>query len=137
MEHKTQAQLESAGVVAVTLPLSRSERLARWAAVLEGLGPVSLNTLWRIEFALASSQPSMRADDSPITIAFNDPLLRAAGLRDDSYGEAKRFFEVTDRQLHWLVCFCHHGRSLSAKTAARCVRKIASGHRGWIARLFG
>ena len=44
-------------------------------------------------------------------MAFNDPVLRAAGLRDDSYGEAKRFFELTDRQLHWLVCYCHYGQS--------------------------
>ena len=60
MEHRTIHQLELAGHVASsTLPLSREERLARWATVLERLGPVPLNTLWRIEFALQHVRLSM------------------------------------------------------------------------------
>jgi hypothetical protein len=30
----------------------------------------------------------MRSDDSPISVAFEDPVLRAAGLENASYGEA-------------------------------------------------
>ncbi|TIW15498.1 MAG: hypothetical protein E5V81_24610, partial [Mesorhizobium sp.] len=30
---------------------------------------------------------------SALSIAFADPVLRAQGLKDDTYGEAKRFFE--------------------------------------------
>jgi hypothetical protein len=39
---------------------------------------------------------ALRATDSPISVAFADPILRAAGLKDDTYGEAERFFEITD-----------------------------------------
>lgn len=137
MEHKTVDQLESAGHIATTLPLSRDERLSRWAAALERLGPALLNTLWRTEFASPQVRPSLRADNSPFTIAFDDPVLRAAGLNDDSYGEAKRFFEISDRDLHWLTCSCHHGNLISAEAAARCVRTIASYQKSWLARLFG
>jgi hypothetical protein len=137
VEHRTINQLELAGHVSLALPLSRAERLYRWATALEQLGSMPLNTLWRTEFAFERVRQSMRADNSPLTVAFNDPVLRTAGLKDDSYCEALRFFEVTDRQLHWLVCFCHHGRSILAADAARGVRSMMDGHRSWFARVFG
>jgi hypothetical protein len=52
----------------------------------------------------------MRGDGSPISVAFEDPVLRAAGLENDNYGEAKRFFELTDGQLHEIICYCHFRR---------------------------
>ena len=67
----------------------------------------------------------MRDDDTPISVAFADPILRAAGMENDSYGEAKRFFELSDGELHELVCFCHFGERVSAATVARRVRKMA------------
>jgi hypothetical protein len=135
MEHKTLDQLEGAGHVAFTLPLTREERLVRWAAVLERLGPMPLNTLWRTEFIFQHARQSMRADNSPLTVAFSDHVLRAAGLKDDTYGQAMKFFEITERQLHWLVCFCHHGQTIQADTAARYVHRL--GQRSWFARVFG
>ncbi len=38
----------------------------------------------------------MRSDHSPVSVAFSDPVLRVAGLSDDTFGEAKRFFELED-----------------------------------------
>jgi hypothetical protein len=137
MEHRTLVQLERAGDVANALPLNRNERLCRWASALEKLASMPLSTIWRTEFNVSGIRASMRADNSPFSVAFNDPVLRAAGLKDDSFGEAKRFFEVSDRQLHWLVCSCHHGASIPADRAARYVLKLASGQRNWLARLFG
>jgi hypothetical protein len=52
----------------------------------------------------AGARAAMRSDSSPISVAFADPVLRAAGLENDSYGEAKRFFKLTDRQLHKIIC---------------------------------
>jgi hypothetical protein len=66
----------------------------------------------------------MRADGSPISVAFKDPVLRAAGLENDSYGEAMRFFELSDNQLHKIICYCHFGASVSAATAAHYLRKL-------------
>jgi len=140
MEYKTLSELERAGE-ATPAPLTRAERLERWAAALERLGGARLNTLWRTEHAVRSVRPTMRADNSPLSIAFQDPVLRIAGLADDSYGEAKRFFELTDYELHWIVCYCHFGETLSAEAAARQIRAVAGLRQwqaagGWLTRMF-
>jgi hypothetical protein len=78
----------------------------------------------------------MRSDGSPISVAFEDPVLRAAGLENDSYGEAKRFFELTDHQLHRVICYCHFGETLSAATAAHYIRAVPTRNQpGIFARL--
>ena len=71
----------------------------------------------------------LREDGSAISIAFQDQVLRDAGLKDDSYGEARRFFELTDGQLHEVICYCHLGETVSAATVARHVRAVLSGKR--------
>ncbi len=68
----------------------------------------------------------LRADNSPLTVAFQDPVLRASGLASDNLGEAIRFFELSDRQTHRMLCTCMHGFSMSAGQAARIVRGLAS-----------
>ena len=78
----------------------------------------------------------MRDDGSPISVAFEDPVLRVAGLENDNYGEAKRFFELTDRQLHEIICYCHFGATVSAVTAARHIRAAIAGRQpGMFARI--
>jgi hypothetical protein len=80
----------------------------------------------------------MRGDSSPISVAFEDPVLRATGLESDSYGEAKRFFELSDRQLHEIICYCHFGRTVNAATAARHIRAAITGRQpSMFARLHG
>ena len=69
----------------------------------------------------------MRRVNSPFSIAFEDPVLRAEGLGSDTYGDAKRFFELTDRQLHNIVCYCHLGASISAEATACRVRAAING----------
>jgi len=81
----------------------------------------------------------MRAEGSALAVAFEDSYLRAAGLANDSYGEAKRFFELTDHQLHRMVCYCHVGASVNAGTTARYVRRLLApkptGKFGWLRQL--
>jgi serine/threonine protein kinase len=78
---------------------------------------------------------AMRGDSSPMSVAFDDPVLRAAGLENDSYGEAKRFFKLTDGQLHEIICYCHFGATVNAATAARHVRAVLTGRQpGMFAR---
>jgi hypothetical protein len=48
-------------------------------------------------------------------------------LRDDTYGEAKRFFGVSDQQLHEIVCYCHGGDRIMASRAAYWVRTAIEG----------
>lgn len=77
----------------------------------------------------------MRHDNSPLTVAFEDAIFRAQGLRDDTYGEAKRFFELTDPQLHEIVCHCHVGATIRARWAASRVHAAISARLGFFAWL--
>ncbi|SDP83988.1 hypothetical protein SAMN05428967_3732 [Phyllobacterium sp. YR620] len=120
--------------------LSRNERIERWAELLERNPARRLTTLYQTEFQSAGTRDAMRADGSALTVAFEDSYLRGSGLSDDSYGEAKRFFELNDHQLHRMVCYCHFGANVSAGTTARYVRRFlpsqGKGMIGWLRQLF-
>ena len=132
MKHITVAELQR---VADVVPkegcpsMSRAQRLERWAELLECQPRRQLRSLAGTEFKPAHILRTIRADGSPISIAFEDARLRLEGLKDDSYGEARRFFELSDRQLHRIVCHCHHGPQLPAATAASYVRAAMAGSR--------
>ena len=66
----------------------------------------------------------MRADGSPFSVAYADPVLRAAGLEGDTLGDAMRFFEMSEHEAHRVVCFCMHGRTVEGRRAADSVRAI-------------
>ncbi|WP_373414567.1 hypothetical protein [Ensifer aridi] len=116
--------------------MKRDERLARWAQLLEQDPDRLLATLAETEYEPESRRNCMRNDGSPITIAFEDSVLRTEGLKDDTYGEAKRFFDLTDWQLHRVVCSCHSGAMVRSGKAAEYVRDIAKPHPGLFAMLW-
>ena len=105
-------------------PMSQYERLGRWAETLEAEPARRLGTLDQTEYCPAEMRDGMRCDESAISVAFDDPLLRAEGLRDDTYGAARRFFGLSDRQLHYVVCYCHCGATMRARDAAFRVRAV-------------
>jgi hypothetical protein len=129
MEHKTTEQLLQIAELKPATVLTRHERLERWAELLERDPAIQLRTLDQIEFQPRAERPSMRADGSPLTVAYNDPLLRAAGLESDRLGDAMRFFELSEYQAHRVVCYCMHGRTVEGRAAASVVRSIAA---GWV-----
>ena len=138
MKHQTLDQLQAVAEVDERYPntLSRIERLERWAECLEKNPRRRLYTLHQTEYQPAAVRDKMRGDDTPLSVAFRDPVLRAAGMKSDTFGEAKRFFELTDGQVHDIICYCHFGESVSAGTAARNVRVIIDGKEpGVFARL--
>ena len=124
MKHQSLEQLRNLGAVETDYQpaMSRRERLERWAELLEKVPDRQLTTLQETEHQSREIRAMMRADTSPISVAFADPILRAAGLQNDTYGEAKRFFEMTDRQLHNVTCYCHFGMTVRGSEAAYCVR---------------
>lgn len=138
MQHQTLEQLQ---IVAEVFPdqtrpvMTRSERLERWAELLERDPGRQLETLPGTEYQPPDTRQTMRSAGSPITVAYEDAVLRAEGLGNDTYGEAKRFFELTDWQLHEIVCHCHFGASMRAGSAARRVRSTVGGQPGLFARL--
>ncbi|RVJ69549.1 hypothetical protein [Sinorhizobium meliloti] len=127
MKHQAIEQLQGVAEVKQDLPrrtLSRNERLQRWAELLERDPHRRLSTLHETEYQPARVRAAMRGDGSPISVAFEDPVLRTAGMENDSYGEARRFFELNDEQLHKVICYCHFGATVSASTAARHIRAM-------------
>lgn len=129
MEYRTREQLAGLGDLhetAIAQPMTRKERLERWAHQLLLQPQRQLTTLVETENRYSAEREKMRADNSPLSVALADPVLRAEGLRGDSYGEAKRFFQLTDDELHDIVCYCHFGASVKARAAATRIQKTAN-----------
>lgn len=125
MEHKTLAELERTAET-TPIPLTRTERLQRWAAALAKLGSARLSSLLRTEYVAPEALAQVRAEHSPLSVAADDPALRVAGLKNDTFGEAMRFFELSEHELHRIVCYCHYGETMSAEEAAHRVRAMAA-----------
>ena len=136
MEHKSAHELRGIAEVSAhpPAPLGRRERLQRWAHLLEQASDARINLIHELEFAPRAAQQSMRADGSALSIAFNDPVLRAEGLSGDTIADGQAFFSLTDRDTHRLLCSCMHGLSMRAGDAAWIVRSIANPIPGIIAR---
>ena len=86
-----------------------------------------MKTLHEIELQPRSKRDEMRADGSPLSVAYADPVLRTEGLASDKLGDAITFFELSDGQVHRLLCSCMYGVRMEAGTAARQIRKMARG----------
>jgi hypothetical protein len=81
--------------------------------------------LSRIEFLPEDRRHSLRVDNSPLTIAYGDPVFRAQGLASDQFGDAVRFFDLTPREAHHLLCDCHYGRAATPQMVAGRARSRA------------
>ncbi len=131
MEHRPLSELSS--VADLKIPeevkapvLSKRDRLDRWIELLERDPDRELRTLDEIEWKPKAQRLALRAEGSALTVAFSDPLLRQAGLRGDTFGEAVDFFQISEHDAHIVLCSCHGGGSMRADEAARRVRGIRS-----------
>jgi hypothetical protein len=130
MQHQSIKQLRiaaEAGFSDPFLPMTRAQRLERWAELLEREPMRRLGALPGTEHMSPESRDMARCLESPISVAFADPLLRLQGMQSDTYGEAKRFFELSDRVLHNIVCYCRAGATMEASRAAQYVRFAIDG----------
>jgi hypothetical protein len=129
MEHKTIEDLTRVARVhpegARQRSLLRRDRLHRFADVLERFqGPLSL--LHRVEYLTESERMLLRNDQSPLSVAFNDPVLRAEGLEGDRFGDAIHFFKLTRWEAHELLCDCHYSGPINPGMIARRARIIGN-----------
>jgi hypothetical protein len=122
-ELRNVADVESAQTRAFT----RRERLERWAELLGREPSRKLKSLGEIEFRSQTERDAMRADESPLALAYADPVLRIDGLASDRLGDAIAYFELSQGQVHRLLCSCMNGRTIEASRAARRIRAIAKG----------
>lgn len=129
MEHKTLDEMKR---VAQVIPLgtaprkmSRRERLERWATILERYEGRRLRPLMRVEFLPEQERMLLRGDDTPLTVAYQDPILRDEGLAGDRFGDALKFFDLTEREAHYLLCDCHYYGTMTPAGVAARVRSMA------------
>lgn len=125
MKYRTLEQIEHEADVYPSSCMSRRERLERWADALERRPARRLATIQGTEFGTKREREAMRADNSPLTVAFEEPALRAAGLRGDSVGDAVAFFGLSHGEVHHLVCYCHLGLTVTPGAVAGRVRTMA------------
>jgi hypothetical protein len=125
MKHRSLEELFQEADVRPGPGLSRRERLERWASLLEGQPGRCLSAIHGTEFGTRREQEAKRADNSPLTVAFEDPVLRREGLEGDRVGDAVRFFNLSHYDVHHLVCYCHLGTTVAPATVAMRVRCIA------------
>jgi len=128
MEHKTLDQLQRVAELRPDRPqacgMSNRQRLDRWLCLLEANPIRLLNTLPGTEYQAPESLDRLRCANSAISVAHDDPLLRAEGLEGDSYGEARRFFGLSHGQLHGITCYCLNGEKISAGSTAWRLRTV-------------
>ena len=127
MEHKSLAQLQALAdvqPVETLASMGREQRLLRWIDLLEADPERRLRALHEIEYLSQAQRRGCRADDSPLSVAYADPVLRSAGLKSDNVGDCRDFFELSDDQIHHAFCSCHVGIRLSSRRAAQRLRHM-------------
>jgi len=125
MEHRTSAELKGFAEVIRPQKLSKKELLERWALALEKPKGRRLRTLRETEYKPVKEQLALREENAPLTVAFEDPVLQSAGLKNDTLGEVARFFGLSHGQLHEVVCYCHFGETVAAEVVAARVRRLS------------
>jgi len=106
--------------------LSRRERLERWADVLMQDPKRILRPLYRLEFMSAQERMLARGDGTPLALAYADQVLREDGLTGDRVGDAMVYFDISHRDMHFLVCACHCQGDMTAANVAAQIRSMAN-----------
>jgi hypothetical protein len=124
MDHRPILELQAIADVEAHIPLTQERRLDRWVGLLQAHPGRELRSLHEIEHLSATLRRQCRAANSPLTVAYEDPILRSAGLRSDSVGDCTEFFELSDEQMHHAFCSCHVGATLTGLEAAERLRRV-------------
>ena len=125
MKHQTIAELTHVADVQPTKTvMTRCDRLERWAECLERAPRRRIRSLDGIEYGPRSQRREARENNSPLTLAFADPVLREEGLKSDKLGDALDFFEMSENEAHRVLCSRTHGRTMEAGDVARRVRGL-------------
>jgi hypothetical protein len=132
MEHKPLVELQAIADVRFSetqAPMAREQRLERWIGLLEADPERELRSLHEVEHLSASDRRACRSDESPLSVAYHDRMLRSSGLTSDRVGDCTDFFGLTDDQMHHAFCSCHTGAKMTgAEAAARLIAVIERHH---------
>lgn len=104
--------------------MSRVDRLRKWADALQA-HQGHLNALQQIEYLPFRERRAYHGPNTPLTVAYNDPDLRAAGLAGETLGDIMDFFEMTNEDAHRLLCDCHYQGTMTGGGLAYRIRDYA------------
>jgi hypothetical protein len=127
MKHQPIHEIDLADIRQVEAPtLSRRDRLQRWADLLNRDPNRRLKALSRVEFYPERERAQLRDENTPISVAAADPVLREAGLHGDTLGDAQTFFELSAAEAHYLLCDCHFIGQMDGKGVAQRIKAVAA-----------
>lgn len=132
MKHQHLAVLRNSANVVEAAPMTRREKIDRWAQALEALGRTPVKLVLGIEYLPEGARDQLRGEQTPFSVAFADPRLRGAGLSGDSYGVIRDFFELNNIDMHRMFCGCHLGERMAADRMAKRIRRIGDPFGGLI-----
>lgn len=124
MEFKSVADLRSIADVTPAMSLTRAQKISLWIAALDRDPMRVLQPLPEIEWIAPAQRAGLRLENSPLSIAFGEPSLRAAGLSSDRLGDALAFFDMTEAEAHDALCSCRYGRMMTADAVSRRLAKL-------------
>jgi hypothetical protein len=130
MKHQPIHEIDATADIEQVAALSRRERLQRWADLLSRDPHRQLKPLSRVEYCAERERALLRAENSPISVAAADPVLRDAGLQGDTLGDAQGFFELSAAEAHYLLCDCHFIGQMEGKAVAQRIRAVAAPRSG-------
>ena len=96
MQYRSMEQIAGEADVFTMPSLSRRDRLERRAEALAP-HPAQLRAIPDVEYGPRRERDARRADHSPLTVAYEDPVLRAAGLRGDTMATRPSFSSCRTR----------------------------------------
>lgn len=119
----SKAEVEALNSAVPVTPMTRAQKLERWAQVLEKAACVVMAS--NLEHYDEARRNQLIWTASPMAYAAADPVLSDGGLKGETVGDVKDFFELTNEELHAFSCDC--GGSLTGKNMANRIRNIAAG----------
>lgn len=118
------AEVEALNKATPVKEMTRAEKLSRWASLLRGYSHY-LAMGHAIEHLPQRDRDAYTWGCSPMSVAAADQVFQDAGLKNDTVGEAKRFFEITDEDVHSFTCNC--GGVQTGEQMAKRIEAIANG----------
>jgi hypothetical protein len=120
MQHLRQEQIAA---LAQPIPMSRDDRLERWATLIER-NSEPVRNFHHLEYLSQNDLDRLAVRHSAFALAAGDPILKEAGLISDKVGDGMRFFELSKEDVHDLSCDCFG--HISNRRAANRIRRLKS-----------
>jgi hypothetical protein len=105
------------------LTMSKREKLHRLARLIREY-PYSVTMFSNLEYMPSREMRAMAHPGSAFALAAQDPILKDAGLKGGTVGDALEFFALSRDELHAFSCDC--GGHIDNDRMARRVENIAN-----------